>query len=209
MPQPKPVKRCGSRTLARADRSTAQLQHRTTLPAIVREGLIGLRHPMHVFPLLYRRPRIVRRIQQFSRELLPHTLPAAGTRIFRQPSERQRHSTGWTNFYRHLIRGAADPTGFHLNDRLHIINRCPKYFQRIVPGLLVNDIEGSVTNTLSRTLLPTRHQDIEKLPDELIPVSHIRERVAMVQKPSSRHVSLLSRREWLAIFLLGALRSVL
>ncbi len=39
------------------------LQHRMTLPAIVRECLIGLRHPMHVFPLLNRRPRIIRRVE--------------------------------------------------------------------------------------------------------------------------------------------------
>src|SRR5215471_19450848 len=62
--QNEPDDRCDSGAPASADRSTAQLQHRTTLPAIVRERLIGLRHSMHVFPLLHRRPCVVRRVEQ-------------------------------------------------------------------------------------------------------------------------------------------------
>jgi hypothetical protein len=79
-----------------------------------------------------------------------------------------------------LIGSAAHSSGLHLNDRLHVIKRRPKHFERIVAGLLLYNIEGSVANTLGRTLFSTRHQDIEKLSDELIPIAHVRERITVV-----------------------------
>src|SRR5260370_30108204 len=47
------------------------------LPAIVREGLVGLSHAVHVFLLLHRRAATVGRIEQFIRQLVDHALFAA------------------------------------------------------------------------------------------------------------------------------------
>jgi hypothetical protein len=79
-----------------------------------------------------------------------------------------------------LIGSAPHSPRLHFNDRLHVIKRRSKHFERIVAGLLLNDIEGPVANALRGALLPTRHQNVQKFPDKLVPIPHIRKRIAVV-----------------------------
>src|ERR1700730_16960861 len=57
------------------------------LPAIVREGLVGLGHAVHVFFLLHRSAARIRGVNQLIRELVHHGLARALTRILQQPAD--------------------------------------------------------------------------------------------------------------------------
>src|SRR5271169_7028924 len=79
-----------------------------TSPAIVREGAVGFRHPVHVFTLLDGVPPAVRRVEQLGRQPLRHRLFIALARGCDQPTNSQRLPADRTDFNRHLIGGAAD-----------------------------------------------------------------------------------------------------
>src|SRR5262245_40375771 len=63
------------------------------LPAIVREGLVRLRHPVRVFALLDGAATQVRRVEQLIRKLLLHRLAVAAiARVADQPADAQGES---------------------------------------------------------------------------------------------------------------------
>src|SRR6202022_2420436 len=78
------------------------------LPAIVREGAVGFRHPMHVFTLLDGVSPAIRRVEQLGREPLRHRLFVAFARGRNQPANSERLPAHRADFDRHLIGGAAD-----------------------------------------------------------------------------------------------------
>src|SRR5260370_34531408 len=78
------------------------------LPAIVREGAVGFRHPMHVFTLLDGVSPAIRCVEQFGREPLRHRLFIAFARRRNQPADPERLPAPRAYFDRDLISGAAD-----------------------------------------------------------------------------------------------------
>src|SRR5678815_1855690 len=102
---------------------SAPLRLFRTLPAIMRERLVGLRHLVSVLSLLHRRPAVVRRVQQLTGELLGHALLRPPPRGPDQPPHRQRHPALRPHLDRYLIGGAADPAGFDLDRRLAVVHR--------------------------------------------------------------------------------------
>src|SRR5277367_6979701 len=86
-----------------------------TSPAIVREGAVGFRHPVHVFTLLDGVPPIIRRVEQLGREPLRHRLFIALARCRNQPADSQSLPAHRANLDRLLIGGAADTAGAHLD----------------------------------------------------------------------------------------------
>src|SRR5262245_47192659 len=71
----------GSDTSEEGGEATAPLFRFRSLPAVVREGLVGFRHLVSVFSLLHRGPAVVRGVEQLARELGRHALlgaPAGG-----------------------------------------------------------------------------------------------------------------------------------
>src|SRR4051794_7462697 len=79
-----------------------------SLPAIVREGLVGLRHPVDVVLLLVRAALLVRRVENLVGELLEHLLlaPLPGER--HQPADGQRAGAALRHLDGHLVVRAAD-----------------------------------------------------------------------------------------------------
>src|SRR5215475_1947082 len=78
------------------------------LPAIVGEGLVGLRHAMRVFALLHRLAALVRGVDDLVGELLEHALAAAATRVLFDPAHGERRGALGPHLDRDLIGGAAD-----------------------------------------------------------------------------------------------------
>src|SRR5450756_1151984 len=60
------------------------------LPAIVREGAFGFRHPVHVFTLLNGVPPAIRCVEQLGREPLRHRLFVAIARRRDDPANPER-----------------------------------------------------------------------------------------------------------------------
>src|SRR2546423_4746018 len=87
------------------------------LPAVVREGLVGLRHPVDVVLALERAALLVERVQDLPCELLAHLLLAAVARVAHEPAHGERAGTALRNLHGHLVVGAADAARANLEDR--------------------------------------------------------------------------------------------
>src|SRR5690348_12334376 len=88
------------------------------LPAVVRERLVGLRHAVHVFFLLYRSAAAVGRVQQLVGELINHAFFAASPAVGNQPADGQRCAPVLVDLDRNLVVRTAHTPGFHLQQRL-------------------------------------------------------------------------------------------
>src|SRR5205823_3244333 len=93
------------------------------LPAVVREGLVGLRHPVDVVLLLERAALLVERIHDLAGELLPHMLLAAVARVADQPAHGERAGTALRHLHGHLVVGPADAARADLEDRRDRLHR--------------------------------------------------------------------------------------
>src|SRR6266705_370467 len=101
--------------------ATASLTTATNpLPPVMCEGLVGLRHAVHVFLFLDRSAAGIGGVNQFIREFVGHRLARAFTRILQQPANRQRLPPERVHFHRTPVFRAAQAPLFHLQHRLHI-----------------------------------------------------------------------------------------
>src|SRR5688572_13016789 len=94
------------RTRSSAIREATALM--SPLPAVVREGLVGLRHPVDVVLLLERAALGVDRVHQLARELLLHPLLAPVARELDEPADGERARAALRHLDGHLVVGAAD-----------------------------------------------------------------------------------------------------
>src|SRR5690242_14829646 len=79
------------------------------LPAIVREGPVGLRHPVHVVLPLERPALLVGGVQDLAGELLVHLLLAPLAREGHEPAHGERAGAPLRHLDRHLVVRTADP----------------------------------------------------------------------------------------------------
>src|SRR5215212_12228708 len=77
------------------------------LPPLVREGLVGLRHPVDVVLALVGAALLVERVEDLVRELLRHALLAAVARVGHDPADRERARTALRHLDGHLVVRAA------------------------------------------------------------------------------------------------------
>src|SRR3954471_5997722 len=105
------------RTLARAASAAAtsnpyfvsrRMLGKRRLPAVVREGLVGLRHLVGVLAALHRSTETVARVEQLVHEPLDHGLLAPGAGVGDQPAQAQRRRPGRAHLDGHLIGRATD-----------------------------------------------------------------------------------------------------
>src|SRR6188472_4577046 len=88
-------------------------------PAVVCEGLVRLRHPVHVVLALERAALLVDRIGELPGQLRLHPLLAALARVGDEVADRERPTTARRHLDRHLVVGAADAARADLEDRRH------------------------------------------------------------------------------------------
>src|SRR5207237_8928018 len=82
---------------------------RASLPAVMSEGLVGLRHLVRVLALLHRVAAVVRRVDQLRGQLLVHGLLAALLGVVDDPAHGQGDPAVLPHFHGHLVGGAAPP----------------------------------------------------------------------------------------------------
>src|SRR5690348_5793413 len=99
------------------------LKLRGPLPAVVREGLVRLRHTMHVVFLLDGAAAHIRGVVQLICQLFRHALIRPGTGVRNEPAQREAGAAALGHFDRHLIVGTADAAGLYLEQRLHVLDR--------------------------------------------------------------------------------------
>src|SRR6187431_2791823 len=84
------------------------------LPAVVREGLVGLRHPVDVVLLLEGAALLVRGVEDLADELVDHLLLAALPGERDQPAHGEGAGAAGGNLDRHLVVGTTDAARAHL-----------------------------------------------------------------------------------------------
>src|SRR4029078_956478 len=87
------------------------------LPSVVREGLVGLRHPVDVVLSLERAALLVQRVENLVGELVRHALLAALAAERDEPAHREGAGAPLRNLDRHLVVRAADAATAHLQHR--------------------------------------------------------------------------------------------
>ena len=101
---------------------------RTHLPFVMSKCLIGIRHPMRIFLLLYGVAAVIGRLEQFRRQPIGHRFfsPTAG--VGYDPANRQGTAPFLVNFNRNLIGGSSDTTRLNFDGGPDIIDRALEYF---------------------------------------------------------------------------------
>src|SRR3954447_8879413 len=106
-----------------------------TSPAIVREGLVGLRHPVDVVLPLVRATLLVGRVENLRGQLVVHLLLAALARERHQPAHGERPGTPLRDLDGNLVVGAADAARPHLEHRRDRLDRALQHLDRALAGL--------------------------------------------------------------------------
>src|SRR6185503_17680377 len=178
------------RVLAKGDcLGIAVIPETTDLPAVVRERLVGFRHAVRVLALLHRAAAQVGGVEQLVGELFLHRLAvAARGGVADQPADAEREPPVRVDLDRHLIVRAADATRLHLEARLDVVDRLLEDLQRIVRGLLLDDVEALVEDPLRGAALAVAHHAVDELGDQRALVHRIRGDVALGDNSSSWHL---------------------
>src|SRR6476646_3875724 len=87
------------------------------LPAVVRKGLVGLRHPVHVVFTLVGAPLLLERVEDLTGELVVHVLLAAVARERDDPAQRKCAPAPLRHLDRNLVVRAADAARANLEHR--------------------------------------------------------------------------------------------
>src|SRR5688572_4995244 len=136
------------------------------LPAVMREGLVGLRHPVDVVLLLVRPALLVQRVHELAGELRRHALLAPIAGILNDPAQGQRPRPALRHLDGHLIVRAPDTPGANLEHRRDALHRLLEHLELWLARLLGRDRERVVDRALGDRLLAVQHEAVDELRDE-------------------------------------------
>src|SRR5919112_2764619 len=144
------------------------------LPAVVREGLVGLRHAEDVVLALECAALLALRVEQLVGQALRHRLLAPVARELHEPADGQRAGAALRNLDGHLVGGAADATGADLEHRRESLDRGLQRLHRVLAGALGEDRQRVVDDLLGGGLLAVEHHAVDHLLDELGAMERVR-----------------------------------
>src|SRR5688500_5981542 len=108
------------------------------LPAVVGEGLVGLRHAEDVVLPLVRAALMGLRVHELVREPLRHRLLAALAGEEHEPADREGAGAARGDLDRHLVGRAADSAGADLELRGEDLDRLLHVLDRLAAGALAD-----------------------------------------------------------------------
>src|SRR5438034_8032680 len=94
----------------------------TCLPAVVRESLVGLRHPVDVVLLLVGAPLLIEGVHELAGEFLWHSFFPAVARVLDEPTQRKRTRTALRDLDGYLVVGTSDTARANLENRRHALD---------------------------------------------------------------------------------------
>src|SRR3954467_11279193 len=161
-----------------------------SLPAVVREGLVGLRHPVHVVLALVRVPLLLECVEDLAGELVDHVLLAAVAGERDDPAQRERAPASLRHLDGYLVvrpaaRARLAPE--HRGDRLHGLL---EHLDRRPSRALADLLERAVDDLLGDGLLAVRPHAVHQLRDELAVVDRVRDYRARRDLCATRHYEL-------------------
>src|SRR5215213_1494983 len=160
-------------------RSTAALQGgaaklRLALPAVMSEGLVGLRHAVDVVLALVGGALLRLRVEQLIGKPLRHRLLAALACELDEPADSERAGATRWHLDGHLVRRTADAAGANLERRRERLDRSLELLDRISAGALADDRERVVDDPLGGRLLAVEHHAVDDLLDEAGAMDRVR-----------------------------------
>src|SRR5204862_3111454 len=148
----------------------------------------------------------VRGVEKLVRQPLLHRLAvAAGAGIADQPADAERQAPVRVHFDRHLIVRSADAPRLHFETRLDVVDRLLEHLQRIVAGLVLDDVEALIDDPLGGAALAVTHHAVDELADQRALIDRIRQDIALRNLSASWHCSALGFRLSALGFRLSAL----
>src|SRR5438093_3184011 len=127
------------------------------LPPVVDKGLVGLRHPMRVVPLLYRRALFPVRVDYLCGQALRHRAAGASARRSQDPPHRQRGLPGRTHLERNLVSSATHTTGPYFEDGHRIPHRLLEDHAWVFFNSLCHLVQRSVDDAFGPDLFAIAH----------------------------------------------------
>src|SRR4030088_1820208 len=123
------------------------------LPAVVREGLVGLRHPVDVVFPLERPALLVQRVHDLVGELDAHAFLPALARVRHEPAHGKRAGPALRNLHRNLVVRAADAAALDLEDRRDRLHGLLEHLDRRPARLRAALLERPLDHRLGDRLL--------------------------------------------------------
>src|SRR3954451_8748047 len=162
------------RSIFQATVDTGEAGHHARLPAVVREGLVGLRHAEDVVLALVRAALLGLRAHHLVGEPLRHRLLAPVARELDQPADRKRAGAAGGHLDRKLVGRSADAAGADLEDRRERLDRDLERLHGVLARALREDRQRVVHDALGGRLLAVQHHLVDDLLDELGAVDGVR-----------------------------------
>src|SRR4051812_43755650 len=159
------------------------------LPAVVRERLVGLRHPVEVVLTLVGTALLVESVQDLPRELLVHVLLAPVARVRNDPAHGEGACTARRHLDRNLVVRPADTPRARLQHGGDGLDRLLQNLDRRLPGLLADAVQRLVDDALGGRLLALRHHAVDHLRDEAGAVHGVRVGLADLNLCTARHLA--------------------
>src|SRR3954453_3631630 len=138
----------------------------SSLPPVVGEGLVGLRHSVDVVLLLVGAALLIGGVEDLRGELLVHLLLAPLAGEGDEPAHCQGAGATLRYLDGHLVVGAADAAGAHLEHRSDRLDRPLEHLDGAPAGLLADRLEGLVDDLLGARLLAVQHHAVDHLGDQ-------------------------------------------
>ncbi len=132
------------------------------LPAVVREGLVGLGHLVGVLATLHGSAQAVAGVEDLVHQALGHGLLATGAGVTDHPAQRQGGGAARTDLDRNLVRGATDAAGLDLKSRLDVLQRALERDDGVGTGLLADALEGAVHDPLGGGALAVQEDLVDQ-----------------------------------------------
>ena len=161
------------------------------LPTEMGERLVGFGHLVGIFAFLDCAAGVVGSIHDLACQALSHGALAAGAGISGQPAQTQGLTTGGTYFHGDLIGGTAHTAGLDLEAGHNVFHSLSENFQRLLVGLLLDDVKGTVDDLLSHALLAVQHNAVDQLGHQHGAVHRIGQNFSLGNITSSGHFASL------------------
>jgi hypothetical protein len=144
------------------------------LPAVVREGAVGFGHLVGVFTLLDGGATVVSGIHQFARQAVDHGRLVAVAGGGDQPADGKRLAALGADVDGNLVGRATDATAADFHMRRDIVERLMEDGDRLLLGLGLDLVEGTVDDGLGDRLLAVIHDGVHELGDDQIAELRVR-----------------------------------
>jgi len=123
---------------------------------------VGIGHPVRLFAPLHGPALAVCRVCKLAGQPLRHRILAPFLGISNKPPYGKGQAFVPPDFLGHLVGLSSNPSGPHLDGRLHILHSLLKNLQSLIPGPLLNQVQGTVKGLLPHALFSLLEETVNK-----------------------------------------------